>query len=88
MCHRNANLLQSFCRGEVSCGGALSGMKGRHTRISRNQFIHPRHVLGIKAPSCGQSAVGKEPYVWFRLYGPEDAFWNKTFKMPDVELVQ
>jgi hypothetical protein len=22
-----------------------------------------------------------------RLYGPEEAFWNKSFKMPDVELV-
>jgi hypothetical protein len=31
--------------------------------------------------------MGKEPYVWLRLYGPEDPFWNKTFKMPDVELV-
>jgi hypothetical protein len=31
--------------------------------------------------------MGKEPYLWLRLYGPEDAFWTKTFKMPDVELV-
>jgi hypothetical protein len=25
--------------------------------------------------------------VPLRLYAPEDAFWNKTFKMPDIELV-
>jgi hypothetical protein len=31
--------------------------------------------------------MGQEPYLWFRLYGPEEAFWNKSFKMPDVELV-
>ena len=31
--------------------------------------------------------MGKEPYVWLRLYGPEEAFWSKAFKMPDVELV-
>ena len=31
--------------------------------------------------------MGKEPYLWLRLYGPEEAFWNKSFKMPDVELV-
>jgi len=31
--------------------------------------------------------MGKEPYVWLRLYGLEEAFWNKPFKMPDVELV-
>jgi hypothetical protein len=31
---------------------------------------------------------GKEPYLWLRLYGPEEGFWKKTFKMPDVELVK
>jgi hypothetical protein len=31
--------------------------------------------------------MGKEPYLWLRLYAPEDAFWKKAFKMPDVELV-
>lgn len=28
---------------------------------------------------------GKRPYVWLRLYGPGDAFWDKTFVMPDVK---
>jgi hypothetical protein len=32
--------------------------------------------------------MGKEPYLWLRLYGPDEAFWKKAFKMPDVELVQ
>ena len=32
--------------------------------------------------------MGKEPYVWLRLYGPEEAFWKRIFKMPDVELVK
>ena len=31
---------------------------------------------------------GKTPYLWLRLYGPDEAFWNKSFKMPDVELVK
>ena len=48
--------------------------------------------IGPKAPVGLQSnwipTLGKEPYVWLRLYGPEEAFWNKSFKMPDVELVQ
>jgi hypothetical protein len=30
---------------------------------------------------------GKKPYAWFRLYGPDEAFWNKTFTMPDPERV-
>ena len=48
--------------------------------------------FGPKAPQGLESnwipTEGKEPYVWLRLYGPEQAFWNKTFKMPDVELVR
>jgi hypothetical protein len=32
--------------------------------------------------------MGKEPYLWFRLYGPKEEFWNKTFEMPDVEEVK
>jgi hypothetical protein len=47
--------------------------------------------VGPNAPAGLESnwipTMGKEPYLWFRLYGPEEAFWNKSFKMPDVELV-
>ena len=31
---------------------------------------------------------GKLPYPCLRLYGPQDAFWDKTFKLPDIELVK
>ncbi len=31
---------------------------------------------------------GKKPYLWFRLYAPGPAFWDKTFELPDVELVK
>lgn len=30
---------------------------------------------------------GKRPYVWLRLYGPDTSFWDKTFTMPDPELL-
>jgi hypothetical protein len=47
--------------------------------------------FGPNAPAGLESnwipTMGKQPYVWLRLYGPEDAFWSKAFKMPDVELV-
>jgi hypothetical protein len=29
----------------------------------------------------------KRPYVWLRLYGPDTPFWEKSFTMPDVELL-
>ncbi|MGB6675935.1 MAG: DUF1214 domain-containing protein [Terriglobales bacterium] len=48
--------------------------------------------FGPKAPDGLESnwipTMDKEPYPWLRLYAPEEAFWNKTFKMPDVELVK
>ena len=47
--------------------------------------------LGPKAPS-GQEAnwiptQGKKPRPVFRLYGAQDAFFDKSFKLPDFELV-
>lgn len=33
-------------------------------------------------------AQGKAPYAMFRLYGPKDTFYDKSFKLPDVELVK
>jgi hypothetical protein len=48
--------------------------------------------FGPKAPAGMDSnwipTMGKEPYPWLRLYAPEEAFWKKTFVMPDVELVE
>ncbi len=31
--------------------------------------------------------MGKKPYLWFRLYAPSEAFWDKSFVLPDVEPV-
>jgi hypothetical protein len=47
--------------------------------------------FGPKAPASLEAnwipTMGKLPYLWLRLFGPEEAFWSKAFKMPDVELV-
>ncbi len=32
--------------------------------------------------------MGKKPYLWFRFYAPGEAFWEKTFELPDVELLK
>jgi hypothetical protein len=48
--------------------------------------------FGPKAPDGLESnwipTADKEPYPWLRLYGPDEAFWKRTFRMPDVELVK
>jgi hypothetical protein len=47
--------------------------------------------IGPKAPKGLESnwipTQGKRPLPVIRLYGGDDAFWDKSFKMPDVELV-
>jgi hypothetical protein len=47
--------------------------------------------FGPKAPAGLESnwipTMNKEPYLWLRLYSPEEAFWDKSFKLPDVELL-
>jgi hypothetical protein len=48
--------------------------------------------LGPKAPAGLESnwipTEGKKPMPCFRLYGAEDAYFDKTFKLPDFELVK
>lgn len=47
--------------------------------------------FGPKAPKGLESnwipTRGKAPLPVMRLYGPQQAFWDKTFKLPDIELV-
>jgi hypothetical protein len=45
--------------------------------------------FGPDAPAGFESnwlpTTGKKPYLWFRLYAPAEAFWDKSFVLPDVE---
>jgi hypothetical protein len=47
-------------------------------------------LIGPKAPKGLESnwipTQGKRPSPVMRLYGGNDAFWDKSFKMPGVEL--
>ena len=43
-------------------------------------------VSGLK--SNWIPTMDKTPYLWFPLDAPEVSFWNKTFKLPDVDLEQ
>jgi hypothetical protein len=49
-------------------------------------YFGPKASSGLEANWI--PTMGKTPYLWLRLYGPEEAFFSKTFKMPDVELMQ
>lgn len=47
--------------------------------------------FGEKAPAGLESnwipTAGKDFFLLFRLYGPEDPFFNKSFVLPDVKKV-
>ncbi len=49
-------------------------------------YFGPKAPKGLEANWIPTS--GKKPYAMFRFYGPEEAFYNKTFKLADVELVE
>jgi hypothetical protein len=47
--------------------------------------------FGEKAPAGLESnwipTAGKDFFLLFRLYGPEEAYFDKSFKLPDVEKI-
>jgi hypothetical protein len=49
-------------------------------------YVGPEVPKGLESNWITTS--GKRPMPMFRLYGPTDAFNNKTFKMPDFEKVE
>ena len=49
-------------------------------------------IIGPKAPEGEQAnwlytPVGKFWFPWFRLYGPEKAVFDKSWKLPDIEKI-
>jgi hypothetical protein len=72
----------------VERGGLSSFEKDR---MSVNNDGSATLYFGPTAPKGLESnwipTDGKKSYAWFRLYGPDEAFWNKTFTMPDPERV-
>jgi hypothetical protein len=49
-------------------------------------YVGPKAPKGLK--NNWIPTAGKTPYLMFRFYGPKDAFYDKTFKLADVELVK
>jgi hypothetical protein len=49
-------------------------------------YVGPKAPKGLEANWVPTS--GKRPYPIVRFYGPSPAFWDNTFKLPDVELIE
>lgn len=61
-------------------------------KMKQNQDGSVTLYVGPRAPKGYKNnwipTAGKAPYMMFRFYGPKEAFYNKTFKLEDVELVR
>lgn len=71
----------------------LPGLSSRDIdKMTKNDDGGVTLYFGPKAPDGLESnwipTSGKAPYAMFRFYGPEDAFYDKSFKLPDVELAE
>lgn len=68
----------------------LSSRERNKMKLNANDSV--TLYVGPKAPEGFENnwipTAGKKPYLMFRFYGPKDAFYNKTFKLADVELVE
>jgi len=70
-----------------------SGLSSRQLdSMKKNSDGSVTLYVGPKAPKGLETnwipTAGKTPFFMFRAYGPTEAFYNKTFKMGDVEFVK
>jgi hypothetical protein len=83
------NATWGFIKNPQDRSGLGSFDKGE-MKVNDDGSVHI--YVGPNAPDGLESnwipTEGKKPYLWLRLYGPDEPFWKKTFKMPDVELVK
>jgi len=71
----------------------LPGLSSRDTdKMKKNADGGVTLYFGPKAPKDLEAnwipTSGKKPYAMFRFYGPKESFYNKSFKLADVELVK
>jgi hypothetical protein len=82
------NATWSFIRNPLDRSGRSSLQKDEMTLNadgSVDLYFGPDAPKGLE--SNWIPTMGKKPYLWFRLYAPAEAFWDKSFKLDDVELL-
>jgi hypothetical protein len=53
----------------------------------------PDSITSGPKPACGRESnwlytpAGQKWFPWFHLYGPEKAVVDKSWKLPDVEMI-
>jgi hypothetical protein len=69
-------------------GPALVAAAGCYVRVKGKVDLY----IGPKAPA-GQTSnwlytpAGQKWFPWFRVYGPEKAIFDKSWRLPDIERI-
>lgn len=68
-------------------GDAIIGSKKKNLKVEADGSV--RVILGPKAPkgyenNWVQTNVGEGFFMYFRLYGPTEAYYDKSWKLPDI----
>ncbi len=67
--------------------GSLDKELRKNTDGSVDIYIGPKPPAGQES-NWLYTPSGQKWFPWFRLYGPEKAVFDKSFKLPDIELVK
>jgi len=67
--------------------GSLDKELRKNTDGSVDIYIGPKPPAGQES-NWLYTPAGQKWFPWFRLYGPEKAVFDKSFKLPDIELVK
>ena len=64
----------------------LWGDTHHHTSTSLDLYFGPEGAGGLE--NNWIPTAGKTPFFMFRIYGPTEKFWDKSFKLPDIQEVK
>ena len=67
--------------------GSLDNGLRKNADGSVDIYIGPKAPAGLES-NWLYTPSGKDWWPWFRFYGPQQALFDKTWKLPDIERVQ
>jgi hypothetical protein len=81
--HSTAALIRDFSRPSLD---SYDGKAKRNSDGSMDIYFGPKPPQGMEA-NWIPTVAGNDWFPYFRLYGPQQPFFDKTWKLPDIEPV-
>jgi hypothetical protein len=74
-------------RAEPHARFARQGLEEKTPTARVDLYFGPKPPAGQES-NWIYTQAGKKWFPWFRVYGPEKAIFDKTFRLPDIEKVK